>query len=100
MPSSVSIVLVSLLVADLLWWRRADRRARPLRHALGWRLLVGLFMGGQIALVLWILGGRAPAAPSLGRPPQFLTAAAYLWHLLVLPAGCALVAAAGILSWA
>jgi hypothetical protein len=97
MPSAVSIVLASILVADLLWWRRADVRARRLRHALGWRLLIGLFMGGQIALVLWLLGGRASAAPSLGRPPQSLSAAAYLWHLLLLPAGWVLVATTGLL---
>jgi predicted MPP superfamily phosphohydrolase len=100
MPSPVSIILVSILAVDLLWWRRADRRARRLRHALGWRLLIGLFMGGQIALVLWILGGRVPAASSLGRPHQVLSAAAYLWHLLMLPAGWALVTTTGILFWA
>ena len=49
MPSLFWIVLISLLAADLLWWWRADRRARRLRHALGWRLLLGLFTGGQIA---------------------------------------------------
>ena len=87
MPSPVLTVLGSLLAADLLWWWCADGRVRRLRRALGWRLLLGLFMGGQIALVLWTLGGRAPAASSLGRPPQFLSAAAYLWHLLLLPAG-------------
>ena len=100
MPSLVSIVLASILVADLLWWRRADRRARRLRHPLGWRLVIGLFMGGQIALVFWILTGRVPAASALGRPPQLLSAAAYLWHLLLLPAGWALVATAGILCGA
>ncbi len=100
MPSLVSIVLAFILAADLLWWLRADRQARRLRHALGWRLLIGLFMGGQIALVLWLLSGRVPAAPSPVRPPQSLSAAAYLWHLLLLPAGWALVAAAGLLFWA
>jgi uncharacterized protein len=97
MPSPVSIILVSLLAADLLWWRRADRRARRFHHALAWRLLIGLFMGGQIALVLWILGGRVSMASSLGRPNQLLSAAAYLWHVLLLPAGWALVATTGIL---
>src|SRR5271167_4558951 len=48
-------------------------------------------------LVLWILGGRIPAASSLGRPPQLLSAAAYLWHLLLLPAGWALVATSDLL---
>jgi predicted MPP superfamily phosphohydrolase len=98
MPSLVSIVLAFLLTADVLWWWRADRRARRLRGALGWRLLIGLFMGGQVALVFWILGGRVPAVASLGRPPQLLSAAAYLWHLLLLPAAWALVAATGMLS--
>jgi predicted MPP superfamily phosphohydrolase len=100
MPSPVLILLVSILAADLLWWRLADRRARRWRHALGWRLLIGLFMGGQIALVLWALAGRVPAVSSLGRPPQPLMAAAYLWHLLLLPAGCAFVGATGLLSGA
>jgi hypothetical protein len=99
MPSVVSIILFSIVIADLLWWLLADRWARRLRHAPGWRLLVGLFMGGQIALVVWIIGGRAGAAFSLGRPPQFLTAAAYLWHLLLLPAGWVLVVTIGTLFW-
>jgi predicted MPP superfamily phosphohydrolase len=96
MLSPVSIVLFSILAADCFWWRYADRRARRLRHALGWRLLLGLFMGGQIALVLWTLAGRASAS-FLGRPPQFLGAAVYFWHLLLLPAIWILVAATGIL---
>ncbi len=93
MPSGVLIVLVCILAADLLWWRLADRRARGWRHPLGWRLLIGLFMGGQMVLVFWTLGGRTFAASSLGRPPQFLSAAGYLWHLLLLPAAWGLVAA-------
>jgi predicted MPP superfamily phosphohydrolase len=97
MSSWVLIVLASILAADLLWWWVADRRARRLRHARGWRLLLGLFMAGQITLVLWILGGRVPLVSSLGRPPQFLSAAAYLWHLLLLPAALILAAASGIL---
>jgi predicted MPP superfamily phosphohydrolase len=97
MPSPVTIIVVSILAADLLLWLRADRLARGGRHALGWRLLIGLFLGGQITLVLWILGGRVSEASSLGHPPQPLSAAAYLWHLLLLPACLALVAITGIL---
>jgi predicted MPP superfamily phosphohydrolase len=99
MPSFVSIVLASLLAADLLWWWRADRRARHWRYARAWRLLLGLFMGGQIALLLWTLGGRVAPGSFLGRPPQLLSAAAYLWHLLILPAAWALVATTGIPFW-
>lgn len=97
MPSPVSIILVAILVADLLWWQRADHRARRWRHACGWRLFLGLFMGGQIALVLWTLSGRVPAVASFGRPSQLLSAAAYLWHLLLLPAGWILAVTTGVL---
>jgi hypothetical protein len=69
MASAVSIVLAALLAADWLWWRRADRLARRWRHALAWPLFLGLFMGGQIALALWTLGGGVPrASPSAARP--------------------------------
>lgn len=98
MPHLFSIILTAIVTADLLWWWRADRLARPLHRAFWWRLLIGLFMGGQIALVLWILRGRVLAGPSLGRPPQILSAVAYLWHLLILPAAWALVATNAILS--
>jgi hypothetical protein len=91
MPSVVSIILGAILAADMLWWRRADRRARQWRHALGWRLAIALFAGGQMALVVWILGGRVLGESSLGSTPQFLAAAAYLWHLVVLPGWLVLV---------
>jgi uncharacterized protein len=100
MPSLVSIILVSVLAADLLWWWRADRRARQWRHALGWRLLIGLFIGGQVALLVWNLAGRIHGVSALGRPPQLLSAAGYLWHLLVLPSAWALVLITGVLLWA
>ncbi len=100
MPSVVSIILVSIVVADLCWWLLADRWAGRSRHALAWRLLIGLFIGGQIVLLVWLLGGRVAATLSLDRPPQFLSAAAYLWHLLLLPASWALVAITGLLFWA
>ena len=100
MPSPFSIILVAILAADVLWWRRADRPAHRLHLAPEWRLLIGLFMGGQITLVLWTLVGRFSAASGLARPPQPLSAAAYLWHLLLLPAAWAFVTTTLILSWA
>ena len=97
MPSFVSIVLGAILAADVLWWRWADRRASRWRHAFAWRLLIGLFVGGQMVLVVWTLGGRMLVVSSLGSPPQLLSAAAYLWHLLMLPAWLVLMAIASIL---
>jgi predicted MPP superfamily phosphohydrolase len=94
-----SIILAAILAADLLWWQFADHLSRPLRHAFWWRLFIGLFMGGQVALVLWLLGGRALVEYHLSRPPQIPSAGAYLWHLLILPAAWAFVVMAGIVFW-
>jgi predicted MPP superfamily phosphohydrolase len=91
MPYLFLIILASILAGDLLWWWYADWMARRMRRAAIWRLLIGLFMGGQVALLLWLLGGRALADSSLSRPPRSLSAGAYLWHLLILPAVWALV---------
>jgi uncharacterized protein len=90
-------ILAGIVGGDIAWWWLGDRMARSLRGALWWRLLLGLFMGGQILLVFWILGGRAVAEYLPSRPPQVLTAAAYLWHLLLLPAAWAVAATIGVL---
>jgi uncharacterized protein len=96
MPHLFSILLAAILAADLLWWQYADRLSRPLRCAFWWRLLIGLFMGGQVALVFWLLGGRALVEYRLNRPPQILSAGAYLWHLLILPTTWLIVVTTGI----
>jgi predicted MPP superfamily phosphohydrolase len=96
MPSLISLILVSLLAADLLWWRFADQHMRRLPHAKGWRVFLSVFMFGQVALVVWIFGGRALEPSSLARPPQLLSAAAFLWHLLLLPVSWAVVATSGL----
>jgi hypothetical protein len=99
MPYLFLTVLIAILAGDLLWWWHADRLSRSLRRAFWWRLLLGLFMSGQVALVLWILAGRALTDYLPGRPPQFLSAAAYLWHLLILPTTWIVVGTTGILFW-
>jgi predicted MPP superfamily phosphohydrolase len=68
-----------------------------LRRAFWWRLLLGLFIGGQVAVVVWTLGGRAFAEYLPTRPPQVLSAAGYLWHLLILPVTWLVVATVGLL---
>ncbi len=92
-------ILIAIVVADVLWWRRAARMLRPLRRAAWWRLLLGVFMGGQLVLLLWMLSGRVLADSSLGRPPRVLTASVYLWHLLVLPAAWGTVGITALLAW-
>jgi predicted MPP superfamily phosphohydrolase len=85
MPPIVLIILAAILASDAACWWRADRRARTWPRPAAWRLLVALFMGGQMALVLWVIGGRVEPTAGVGRPPQLLAAVAFLWHLLVLP---------------
>lgn len=92
-------ILVAIIVGDVLWWWHADRLARRAHQAFPWRLLLGLFMGAQVGLLLWILGGRALGGSPWSRPPQVLSAAAYLWHLLLLPAAWVVVVTAGMLWW-
>src|SRR5687767_7076124 len=92
-------VLIAILAGNGFWWRRADRSLRGVPHAVAWRWLLGVFMGGQIVLILWIIAGRVVAEPPWARPPQVLSAAAYLWHLLVLPTAWVLVGAAAVLFW-
>lgn len=96
MLSLFSIILATILAADLFWWWYADHSLRHLRHAFWWRLFLGLFMSGQAALVLWILGGRFLVEQPLSPPPWVLSAAAYLWHLLILPAVWVVVVTTGI----
>lgn len=98
MPPLVLLILVAVLTADAFCWRRADRWAASGRGGRVWRPLVALFMGGQIALLFWVIGARLPAEMAAARPPQVLTAAAYLWHLLVLPVCLAVAATAGAVS--
>ncbi len=93
------LVVTSILAANLLWWWLADRLARPLHRGFWWRLLISLFVGGQVTLVLWILGGRVLTDSPLSRPPQVLSSAAYLWHLLILPAAWILMLTTAILFW-
>ncbi len=97
MPYLFLIILVTIFAADLFWWQRADRLVRTLRHAFWWRLFIGLFMGGQVALLLWLLFGRALVEYRLGRPSQLLSAVAYLWHLLILPAALAFLVTSELL---
>lgn len=91
MPSIVLMILTAVLLGDCLWWRYADRRARRWPGAAVWRAVIGLIMGGQLGLLVWTFAGRSLPAGALGRPPQSLSAAGFLWHLLGLPLAWLLV---------
>lgn len=88
-------VLSAIVVADLLWWWRADHFLRPLPRAPLWRWLLGVFMGGQLLLIVWIIFARALDPDLQSATPTVLTALAYVWHLLALPAVVVVWAFAG-----
>src|SRR5437879_3673636 len=77
-------MLAGWLLADVLWWRAADRRLRPLKGAMLWRWLLGLFMATQVAFMLMMMiGSILDHIPQRG--PLLWPVAAYVWHLFVLP---------------
>ena len=93
------LIITSLLAADLLWWREANRRLVRIARSGPARLLLWLFMAGQIAYLLWLLLGVAVEDLSDWKPIE-LPIAAFIWHVLLLPAGCAIfLAAAGLRQW-
>ena len=86
------IVLFSLMIVmDVLWWRCADARLRPLRRARLWRSVLAGFVGVLMACMLLFLIAPALMRRAHGFLPLPIHAAVYLWYLLVLPLTCLLV---------
>lgn len=80
------LVFVLMSAGDLAWWRWADVRLRRLPRPQLPRLLLRAFV---LSLLLYLVAlFLLPAATrrSDGPIPMPLHAAAFLWHLLVLPA--------------
>jgi predicted MPP superfamily phosphohydrolase len=98
--SIIWIIISALLVLDLVWWFAANRLLRKA----GWtgraRIIHGLFLGLQLAGLLAVLASRRSELWNLSTT---VTAAVYIWHLLILPLLLPLSAVAGIvalLCWA
>jgi predicted MPP superfamily phosphohydrolase len=78
------MMLFGWMVADVLWWRVADRAVRPLRRARVWRSLLGVFVVAQLAfMVMMFVGAIVDHVPLRG--PLIWPVAAYIWHLFLLP---------------
>jgi uncharacterized protein len=92
------VILVLMLATDLAWWRCADLLLRPLKHCRLWRALLAVFMGGQVVLLVWTVAARRFGAGFDQLTPQPLIAAAYLWHLIVLPLLLLLWLATGVVT--
>jgi hypothetical protein len=81
------LTVTPLLIADLWWWREADRRLRRIGRGYFWRSLLSVFMAAQVAYLLWLILGEF--VEDLGDwRPLWLPMGAYIWHVLLLPAGC------------
>jgi predicted MPP superfamily phosphohydrolase len=84
--SFILAIILSTFFLELIWWWRADRLLRPLRHHRLWRALLAVFALTQALCMLSLVLGRFV----LGEHPddhfpRWLFAATFIWHLLVLP---------------
>lgn len=80
--SFVTAIIGKVLLLDLIWWLTADwlLRSSKLRFI---RVLNSLFLGLHLAALLTVVFTRRSEYRI--EPPQVVTAAVYIWHLLVLP---------------
>lgn len=76
-------ILVAILLADILWWWRADHLARR-AGSVCLRLGVAAFMLVQLGMIVWIIASRFGTG-AMPNPPALIMTTVYLWHLLVLP---------------
>ena len=78
--SIVYVIIAALVALDLVWWLSADRLLRKAGFK-RMRILHSLFFGVQLAgLLSVILSRRSELWDWL---PKAMTAAVYLWHLLI-----------------
>src|SRR5688500_14322062 len=80
------LIIVSVLIADVLWWLWADQKLRGTRHARVWRTLLGVWSGLLLGYLLWFILFSAAARHAHAWMPIWALAIVYVWHLLVLPA--------------
>ncbi len=82
-----------MIVLDAAWWVAAMRLAK--RRL--WRVLVSVFMAGQMAVLLAIIAGSWWHVDLLRQTPKAVLAAAIIWHFfglaVLLPIGIARVCA-------
>ena len=91
--SVILLIIVSLLVFDVLWWWWSDRQVRRLHYGRAWRIVIGIFMGLQVAGYLWSLSSRLIGIPFV--VPSSAVAFLYVWHLLVLPVATVMLLGVG-----
>ncbi|HWM26205.1 MAG TPA: metallophosphoesterase [Chthoniobacterales bacterium] len=94
--SIIYVIIAALVALDLVWWFSADRLLRKAGWKRRTRILHSLFFGVQLAgLLTVILSRRSELWDWL---PKAMTAAVYLWHLLILPLLIPLLAIGAIVA--
>jgi len=93
--SIIYVIIAALVALDLAWWVSADRLLRKAGFKRV-RILHSLFFGVQLAgLLTVILSRRSELWDWL---PKAMTAAVYLWHLLILPLLIPLLAVGAVVA--
>lgn len=87
------IGLMLLLDLAVTYW--AWKAARHTRWPSAMRWVVGLFMGIQLACLLFIVFGRTVSTRNDQVLPGFLLSSVFLWHFILLPASALLA----LLEW-
>lgn len=93
--SIIYAIIAVLVTLDLVWWFSADRLLRKAGFKRV-RILHSLFFGVQLAGLLTVLLSRR--SELWDWLPKALTAAVYLWHLLILPLLIPLLAIGAIVA--
>ncbi len=76
MFASILVIIGLMIVLDVAWWVASLRLTKRKR----WRVLASVFMAGQMAGLLSIIGGRWWNVDWLRQPPKAIIAAVIIWH--------------------
>ena len=91
----ISLVIILLIAADLIWWRAADVRLRHLAWGGLWRVLVALFMASMVVYMLGFLAAPEWIREDGNPTPIAIHATVYVWHMLVMPLSCVILLLGG-----
>lgn len=79
------LIIGAMGLGNVAWWRWADARVRRQPHARGWRALLALFIGIQLAYLAYFILAPQSARRVHAWLPIPLMALVYMWSLIVLP---------------